>query len=60
MPGGIPGYIGQNGGQSSANEIIIKALDALDARTVRLIFTVPPVLVGLHGRVELRYTSDKT
>ncbi|KAK0163695.1 hypothetical protein PV328_002401 [Microctonus aethiopoides] len=58
--GAIPEYTGQVSGQSSSSEIVIKAIDPLDDRTVRVIFTVSPVLVGLHGRVELRYTSDKS
>ncbi|KZC06455.1 PREDICTED: putative epidermal cell surface receptor [Dufourea novaeangliae] len=56
LPGAIPGFpIG-----SSSEEVTVQILEALDENTVRLIFTVPQVLVGLHGRVELRYTNDKT
>ncbi|XP_011139831.1 putative epidermal cell surface receptor isoform X1 [Harpegnathos saltator] len=56
LAGGIPGF--QAGPPS--NEVTVQILEALDEHTVRLVFTVPQVLVGLHGRVELRYTSDKT
>ena len=41
-------------------EISIEDLRAISANSVRLMFTVPSVLVGLHGRVEVRYTSDKS
>lgn len=41
------------------DEITVHTLEAVDEHTVKLIFSVPPVLVGLHGRVQLRYTSDK-
>ncbi|XP_014475786.1 PREDICTED: putative epidermal cell surface receptor isoform X2 [Dinoponera quadriceps] len=56
LPGSISGFPAA----PPSNEITVQILEALDEHTVRLVFTVPQLLVGLHGRVELRYTSDKT
>nr|XP_050853650.1 putative epidermal cell surface receptor isoform X2 [Vespula vulgaris] len=54
LTGGIPNFPVS----SSSDEVTVQVLEALDESTVRLVFTVPTILVGLHGRVELRYTSD--
>ncbi|CAK9813290.1 Putative epidermal cell surface receptor [Anthophora quadrimaculata] len=56
LPGSIPGFPVA----SSTDEVTVQILEALNENTVRLVFTVPQILVGLYGRVELRYTNDKT
>ena len=56
---GILGYGNPNLANQPSNEISIKDLQAVSSNTIRLMFTVPEVIIGLPGRVEVRYTSDK-
>lgn len=53
FPGNFPNY------QQPQDTITIHTLEAVDAHTVRLAFMVPRIIVGLHGRVEVRYTHDQ-
>lgn len=55
VPGGFP-HLPVSG---QPEEVVVQTLEALDATSVRVVFSVPPVFVGLHGRIELRYTDDK-
>ncbi|XP_018322461.1 putative epidermal cell surface receptor isoform X2 [Agrilus planipennis] len=46
-----------NGMHRNQDEIVVHSVEAVDAHTIRLEFSVPPIIVGLHGQVEVRYTS---
>ncbi|XP_065166990.1 putative epidermal cell surface receptor isoform X2 [Atheta coriaria] len=57
-PGMIPGnFPNVPGYQQPTSDITVNSVEAIDAHTVRLSFAVPPIIVGLHGRVEVRYTD---
>nr|XP_046492005.1 putative epidermal cell surface receptor isoform X2 [Neodiprion pinetum] len=58
LPPGFP-IRGRPEIQSSSDQITVQTLEAVAEDRIRLVFTVPRILVGLHGRVEVRYTSEK-
>ncbi|XP_041565080.1 putative epidermal cell surface receptor isoform X5 [Drosophila elegans] len=49
----VPG----NGASNLQPDIEVHTLEAIDPRSIRIVFTVPQVYVNLHGRVELRYSN---
>ncbi|KAF5293261.1 hypothetical protein FQR65_LT11001 [Abscondita terminalis] len=55
-PGNFP--LVPPGFQQPQDEVNVYVLEALDAHSVRLAFTVPSIIVGLHGQIDIRYTDD--
>ncbi|XP_066249285.1 putative epidermal cell surface receptor isoform X1 [Euwallacea similis] len=56
----LPGGFNNFGFTQPQEDISVQSLEAVDAHTVRLAFMVPSVIVGLHGRVEVRYTYKES
>ncbi|RZC41146.1 epidermal cell surface receptor, partial [Asbolus verrucosus] len=52
----FPGNYPNVPGVQQTDEVVVNTLEAIDAHTVRLAFVVPSLIVGLHGRVQVRYT----
>ncbi|KAK9687410.1 hypothetical protein QE152_g36293 [Popillia japonica] len=52
-----PGYFSTFHSAHQQEEVIVHTLEALDAHTVKLVFNIPRIIVGLYGRVEVRYTN---
>ncbi|KAJ8673538.1 hypothetical protein QAD02_004800 [Eretmocerus hayati] len=55
-----PTVLGPDDSNQQVYEVVIEELRPINMNTVRLMFSVPSALVNLHGRVEVRYTSDKS
>lgn len=60
LAGFPPGYFSTfHNPHQQPDEVIIHTLEPLDSHTVKLIFDIPRIIVGLYGRVEVRYTSKE-
>ncbi|KAK4885060.1 hypothetical protein RN001_001331 [Aquatica leii] len=56
FPAGFP--LIPPGFQQSQDEVNVYVLEAIDAHSIRLGFSVPPIIVGLHGQIDIRYTDE--
>ncbi|KAF5273135.1 hypothetical protein FQA39_LY07625 [Lamprigera yunnana] len=56
-PGGFPNV--PPGFQQPQEEINIYLLEAVDPQSIRIGFSVPSIIVGLHGQFDIRYTDNE-
>lgn len=46
-------------GLGSSTELQVLSLQAVNSRAIRVVFVVPQIFLGLHGRVDFQYTKER-